>query len=300
MASGRVSAGAAARGGSGGEFGQTGEATSGNRPPILAGDRSPLDPASDGVDADADPDGLPNGLNSSAADNVAVRNHASIMLDASRMDKCHLHHEGHYAFLMDTPGERLKLARERAGYDTAKAAAEAMGAAVATYIQHENGSRGFPAARAERYAKFFRVAPEWLLYKRGDPDDGVTTDSVPVVGLVGAGSVATLFAEGQGPLDYVEPPQNATPHTVALQVRGTSLGPAWDESIIFYDDVRSPVTPDLHGRLCVVGLPDGRVLVKILKAAGDGTFHLLSNSLEEPLLNEEVAWAARVKAAHPR
>lgn len=59
---------------------------------------------------------------------------------------------------------RLKTAREKSGYSSAKAAAEAMGVPVATYIQHENGSRGFPADRAERYAKFFRVAPEWLLY----------------------------------------------------------------------------------------------------------------------------------------
>ena len=60
--------------------------------------------------------------------------------------------------------DRLKQARAKAGYSSAKAAAEAMGIPVATYIQHENGSRGFPASRAERYAKFFRVAPEWLLY----------------------------------------------------------------------------------------------------------------------------------------
>ena len=59
---------------------------------------------------------------------------------------------------------RLRQARERAGYDSAKAAAEAMGVSVATYIQHENGTRGIPASRAERYAKFFRVAPEWILY----------------------------------------------------------------------------------------------------------------------------------------
>jgi len=38
----------------------------------------------------------------------------------------------------------------------------------------------------------------------------------------------------------------------------------------------------------------------MLKAANDGTFHLLSNTSEEPLLNQEVEWAARVKAVHPR
>ena len=39
-----------------------------------------------------------------------------------------------------------------------------MGVPVATYVQHENGSRGVPADRAARYGRFFRVAPEWLLY----------------------------------------------------------------------------------------------------------------------------------------
>lgn len=200
---------------------------------------------------------------------------------------------------MSTAAQRLKAAREKAGYDTAKSAAEAMGVAVATYIQHENGSRGYPADRAQRYARFLRVTPEWLIYGRGSANEG-TSETVPVVGYVGAGSVATLFAEGQGPLDYVEPPQNATADTVGLKVQGVSLGPVWDEAVLFYDDVRSPVTPDLHGRLCVVGLPDGRVLVKMLKAANDGTFHLLSNTSEEPILNQPVLWAARVKAVHPR
>jgi SOS-response transcriptional repressor LexA len=65
---------------------------------------------------------------------------------------------------MSDASDRLKRAREKSGYASAKGAAEAMGVSVATYIQHENGTRGYPAVRAERYARFFRVAPEWLLY----------------------------------------------------------------------------------------------------------------------------------------
>lgn len=41
-----------------------------------------------------------------------------------------------------------------------------MGVSVPTYIQHENGGRGYPAKRADRYARFFRTTPEWLLYGR--------------------------------------------------------------------------------------------------------------------------------------
>ena len=109
-----------------------------------------------------------------------------------------------------------------------------------------------------------------------------------------------MFSEGQGPFDEVDAPHDATPSTVALGIRGVSLGPAFDEGIVFYDDVRSPITPDLHGRLCVVGLEDGRVLVKIIRSANDGTFHLFSNTMEEPMLNERLVWAARVKEVRPR
>lgn len=64
-----------------------------------------------------------------------------------------------------------------------------MGIPVPTYIQHENGARGFPATRAERYAKFFRVTPEYLLYgkpslKSAAPGLGPT---LYVKGVVAAG-----------------------------------------------------------------------------------------------------------------
>lgn len=126
-------------------------------------------------------------------------------------------------------------------------------------------------------------------------------EPVAVAGYVGAGSVAILFPEGQEPFDQVEAPRERTPDTVALEIRGASLGPAFDDGLIFYDEMRSPVAPDLHGRLCVVGLADGRVLVKILRPAAEGRYHLLSNAAEEPPLRDlEVEWAARVKEVRPR
>ena len=84
--------------------------------------------------------------------------------------KCLLHSLTDYARCMESAGERLKQARKKAGYTSAQMAAEAMGISPATYAQHENGLRGYPAAKAERYAKFFRVSPEWLLYGRSKPE----------------------------------------------------------------------------------------------------------------------------------
>jgi SOS-response transcriptional repressor LexA len=67
---------------------------------------------------------------------------------------------------MDDPATRLKAIREKRGYTSAKSAAEAMGVTVVTYLQHESGVRGYPSGKADRYARFFRTTPEWLLYGR--------------------------------------------------------------------------------------------------------------------------------------
>ena len=69
---------------------------------------------------------------------------------------------------------------------------------------------------------------------------------------------------------------------------------------MLYDEVRSPVTPDMLGQLCVVGLLDGRVLVKWLKAAKTpGLFHLKSET-ESTMKDQEVVWAAKVTGMQPR
>ena len=69
---------------------------------------------------------------------------------------------------MTDPANRLRIARLRAGFQTAKEAAEALGFPVSTYLAHENGSRGYPAKKAEIYARRFKVREQWLLYGTGE------------------------------------------------------------------------------------------------------------------------------------
>ena len=79
-----------------------------------------------------------------------------------------LRYELDYSNYMSDPADRLRIARMRAGFQTAKEAAESMGLPVSTYIGHENGSRGYPAKRAATFARKFKVSEQWLLYGTGE------------------------------------------------------------------------------------------------------------------------------------
>lgn len=193
---------------------------------------------------------------------------------------------------------KLKAWRQERGL-TLDQVGEALGMTGQNYGKIERGGVELRETYLEPLADLYGIPKSALMQI---PGHGIadTTETVPVVGYVSAGAELALYDQGQGPFDYVSPPRDSKPSTVAASVKGVSLGPLLDEALIFYDDVRSPVTADLHGKMCVVGLEDGRVVVKQLMPGDSGRFHLLSNSSEPPLLNETVAWAAKVTDIRPR
>src|SRR5262249_60638662 len=65
----------------------------------------------------------------------------------------------------ESPHQRLRVAREQAGFARASDAARAMGIEEPTYLGHENGSRGLSRA-APRYARFFGGSPDRLIAGR--------------------------------------------------------------------------------------------------------------------------------------
>lgn len=200
---------------------------------------------------------------------------------------------------MSEPFERLQEARRKAGFHAPTDAARAFGWNEITYRAHESGGRGLRPDAVQRYAKAFRVTPAWIMYgERASIETEQTEGFVPLVGYVGAGAQAHFTDAGI--LGEIEAPPGSTDSTVAVEIRGESLGSFFDRWIVFYDDVRRPITPDLIGKLCVVGLADGRVLIKKpIRAKQRGLYHLFSQA-EDPILDAAVEWAARVKAIVPR
>lgn len=147
-------------------------------------------------------------------------------------------------------------------------------------------------------APVLETSPSWLLDAVGD-EEGEGT--VPLVGYVGAGDAAHYYAVSQGELDRVAAPKNATKDTVAVEIRGESMGPLLNRWLVYYDQVHSPVTQDMFGILCVVGLADDRVLVKrIRQTPKAGLYDLESNSGEEPIRSVTITWAAKVRSIEQR
>lgn len=124
---------------------------------------------------------------------------------------------------------------------------------------------------------------------------------VPIVGSVGASDEAHYYGEGHDPDETTPAPSDSSPDTVAVEIRGESLGPGLNGWVAFYDDSHSPVTSDQIGRLCVVGLDDGRILVKVVKPArAKDRFHLYPNAGGEVIPDVKVLWAARVTGMRPK
>src|SRR5262249_7355402 len=166
------------------------------------------------------------------------------------------------------------------------------------------GGRDYGPEDAKKYARRFGVTPEWLLTGR-EPfptgaDESPAAPKVPVVGYVGAGSAAHLYDLAPPELHAMGRPADPAQGTVAVGICGDILRPFFTRWYVFYDDVHRPMTADLIGQLCVVGLADGRVLVKqVQRGRAEGLYNLHS-ATEKPIADVKIEWAARVNSISRR
>lgn len=78
--------------------------------------------------------------------------------------------------------ERLRQARESAGFRSAAEAARHFGWPGPTYAGHENGARGLSLDAVERYAQAFRVEPGYIAF--GQTSSTAKIADVPEVTLI--------------------------------------------------------------------------------------------------------------------
>jgi transcriptional regulator with XRE-family HTH domain len=158
--------------------------------------------------------------------------------------------------------DRLKQRRIERGFETAKAAADAMRVPESTYTQNENGTREPSKKRLKQYADFYRCTPEWLLWGNEKPPARRSSARGPAItrllGLVGAG-------EKLDALQFDNPESIDLPialgESEAYQVKGTSCLPVFEEGDVVVTG--APVGPGRHHRrFCVVETADGEGFIK--------------------------------------
>lgn len=66
--------------------------------------------------------------------------------------------------MIEETHDRLKQAREAAGFETAEVAGAALGIPASTYRSLENGTRGLSKEHALKIAKKYKVSPAWLFF----------------------------------------------------------------------------------------------------------------------------------------
>ncbi|TDX65175.1 phage repressor protein C with HTH and peptisase S24 domain [Methylosinus sp. sav-2] len=147
-------------------------------------------------------------------------------------------------------------------------------------------------------APVLKTTVAWLAEGVGR-EDAETGAQIRLAGVVRAGSAAILYAENQDGDRWIEPPPAFDEHSFAVEVHGDSLGPLFDRWFLFCDGRREAIDADLINRLCIVGLDDGRILVKkVVRGQLPGKHTLLSNT-EPPIYDVAILWAARVREMTP-
>jgi len=196
---------------------------------------------------------------------------------------------------MNSPGERLRWAREKAGFFTATDAARSYGWTVPTYLGHENGDRVPSRQNAKRYAQAFGVTWDWILEGENSGFDDLL--DVAPIGYVGAGTEIVLSdPELQAiPSQLADQLMNRPNKILSIEVRGDALYPRYMDGEVFYfvRDGRDPV--ELLGKECVVRLKDRQLLLRLLRRGSISNRYHLESWCAPLIEDQDVAWAAPIK-----
>ncbi len=202
---------------------------------------------------------------------------------------------------MDQPFQRLREARIAKGFETAAAAADAFGWNRNTYASNENGNAPFSYRKAKDYAVALGVRPEWLYDSAGPMRPTAEPGFVRIIGNVGANPEGlVLYATGDDAGDLAPIPPGGSELAVALRVVGHSMhGVADDGALIYFEDQRTPPTPDMLGHIVVVEVDTDEVLVKrLLRGSRSGRYDL--ESVAGPTRQDaRIRWAAHITAIIP-
>jgi SOS-response transcriptional repressor LexA len=159
---------------------------------------------------------------------------------------------------LSKPNERLRYARENAGYLTPKAFSSAHDIPQPTYHLHESGRRAILPAVASKYAEALNCSASWILTGEGDPPEPPEPIAPPppfriaeldVRASAGAGgnalridNLSTETEIWQVPQDFMRAQTTASPDNIRIiRIYGDSMAPLFqpgDRVLVDLSDVK--------------------------------------------------------------
>jgi hypothetical protein len=179
-----------------------------------------------------------------------------------------------------TPGARLAWLRHRYGFGSAAEAARALGMNETTFQHHENGTRIIPLKAAQRYASYFGVEPEAILFGIIDQSTQPKRRPVQVMGVVeGAGDVIDRMMHAHSlPETIPDPrrPEDADAPLLALFVASHQMHPAYRPgNVVYYQALELRFDPtEVQGEDCVVETEEGEQFLCVPYSSGRGQWTL--------------------------
>lgn len=192
----------------------------------------------------------------------------------------------------ETLGRRLREARQSRGYRSAAEAARQFQWNVTSYQQAENGTRPPTRDKITEYARKFHVSVSWLLTGSGTPEESEIR-TVPFLGQVDQDSGALVSSDPATRPEVTAPP-GATEFTAAIRARGggrvVSAG-----ALLYFENNRQRATDAMLGKLCVIALRNGDIVVRRLEPGSRPGVYTLFSFVEPTIIpDQDPLWAAEI------
>jgi SOS-response transcriptional repressor LexA len=156
--------------------------------------------------------------------------------------------------------ERLKWAREHAGFRGPSKPADLLKMSVNTVKAHEAGRNGFGLSDARSYARLYKVSTRWLYLNQGLPDEVDEVDTAPIAApLISWVSAGALIA----------PDVPVDDDSYAIILREPGLDPRGDWIALRVEgDSMYRVSP--HGSIIFVNRKSRKLIARHFYVIGDG------------------------------
>lgn len=194
--------------------------------------------------------------------------------------------------------DRLRLARRRAGFASAAAAARKLGMKSSTYASHENGQTPPPPKAVRRYAKVFKASAAWILTGEGTAE---ARNLVPLVGRIGAGGdIDPEFEQvPEGGFEDLDLAINIGVEAIAFEVTGASMRPRYDPGVIVVCSREGRDPEAFIGSEVAVRTADNKRFLKTLRPGRRRGLYTLESFNADPIEDVRLAWVGEILAIIP-